>query len=1746
METAREHVEDIRRTKFSIGGEPNPLTEDLHQAVKNLSAELYAKDVHFLMELIQNAEDNDYLEDRPPSLEFVLTSEDITATGAPHTLLIFNNEKGFSPKNIDSICSIGRSTKKGYRKRGYIGEKGIGFKSVFLVTSQPYIFSNGYQIRFNEEPCPHCNLGYIVPEWVEENPTLSDINQIYGSGNTLPTTTIVLPLKPDKVKPVKQQLSSIHPEILLFLSKIKRFSVKEHNKDAKLNTISAIAITSETDLVTKKSIDAESYTLHLSTDENEDEGSGKECSYYMWKQRFPVRQENKVERRMEVEEWVITLAFPFQERLDRGMSSPGVYAFLPTEMVTNFPFIIQADFLLASSRETILLDNKWNKGILDCVPSAFVNALVLLIRTSENAPVSSLAPMFKFIPVNSSSYKELNTVRESIEAKLVEENIIPSESYTQQKFFHKPREVGRLMPAFWNILEKARKQGVSLLDLSSHGKYILSSGLDRKEYDHVLSFLGVGYVNNNWYAKCIRSSNLVAGVSEELYMDILLFVADNWTSKFDCSDIKNIPLIKYVGGDGDVSLCSMNECTPGNRQRVVSLSQQYNMASWLIDWNKEFRCVGNRFFVPKSTQEALSSFSKRVTVWEWLRSHVKISVVKVYDYAVHLNDHLKKDRKLAVAFVHFLCHSFSKNHFSESEVRNLSDSMPLVDNYGNLITQRKGVLVPANGSKWVGLIGSNPWRGEGYVELGEDYLRPGHFAGKFTSGEQLLEFLKPHVAASDIPLISPPNAAIPAFSAPLTNQNAFLLLDWIRNLKPRKGGIPEKFLKSIREGNWLRVIANGCSCYRPPSQSFMFTSWLGNILQNGSVLVDIPLIDQSFYGDRMNEYKEELKTIGVMFGYGEACEFIGKHLMSLAAFSTLTRDHVLSVLNFIRFLTEKILPLDKFINSIKEKRWLRTSNGVRSPVGSVLFDHEWRTASKISYIPFIDTNYYGEEILAFKKELKSLGVLIGFCGSYKLVVDNLKSSSRLTSLTSDAVLLVLECLRHSESPNKLVEALRGAKCFKTNIGYKSPGECFLFDPQWGCILQVFKGFPLFDNDFYGSSIFYYRNELKQTGVKVDFEEAVKVFAQSFRQQASSMRKEYVLSFLSCYRQLKDTPYKFPSDLKKYIREEKWLRTRLGDCRSPSNCILFGPDWQSISPITLLPFIDDSDNYYGKGIHEYKKELKMMGVVVDLKDGVKSVVAGLYFPQDPACIAPGNVLTLLECIRILLKDKNYSFPENFRKVVSQKWLKTCVGYRPPDECLMFDSSWGSYLKQTDGPFLDEGFYGSSITSYKEELNEIGVTVDVKKGCQLIARHLDFLLEFPTIVRVYNYLSEFQWAPDSEAAKMIWIPNGSQNGNWVSPGECVLHDKDGLFSVQFQVLEKYYEPKLLSFFSGAFHVRYNPSVDDYCMLWKVWESSGHPLQRADCCKFWVYVSKHWSAKTERTLADSLVKLPVGSGSDGVLLSNKHDVFIADDLQIKDLFEQSSPQPIFVWYPQQSLPSLPRTKLLEIYRKIGVRTISESVQKEESSLVDVAHLNEVNPMEILIKKGLVRLILGFLAGPTMKMEAERRHEAIKGLLNITFLETVEPITINYSLSLSSGEFVKAKARRVILWDRESSKFVAQKLDRSGGFKNIIEYATFFSEAISEGLLWENSDHIETLSELIKLGFTLEFNEEAVEYLMKSKNLEIFMEDEEFLASTFPSGQHKNKKGGSGFQVGKRKVKTKLTALAKAKAAQAMEDEE
>jgi hypothetical protein len=95
--------------------EDNPKTEMLKKALARLSGDLYSEDTHFVMELVQNADDNSYRDGVQPTLKIQLNRR---------AVVVFNNEVGFSQKNIVAICNIGGSTKEG--QKGYIGQKGIG------------------------------------------------------------------------------------------------------------------------------------------------------------------------------------------------------------------------------------------------------------------------------------------------------------------------------------------------------------------------------------------------------------------------------------------------------------------------------------------------------------------------------------------------------------------------------------------------------------------------------------------------------------------------------------------------------------------------------------------------------------------------------------------------------------------------------------------------------------------------------------------------------------------------------------------------------------------------------------------------------------------------------------------------------------------------------------------------------------------------------------------------------------------------------------------------------------------------------------------------------------------------------------------------------------------------------------------------------------------------------------------------------------------------------------------------------------------------------------------------------------------------------------------------------------------------------------------------------------------------------------------------------------------------------------
>ena len=68
-------------------------------------------------------------------------------------------------------------------------------------------------------------------------------------------------------------------------------------------------------------------------------------------------------------------------------------------------------------------------------------------------------------------------------------------------------------------------------------------------------------------------------------------------------------------------------------------------------------------------------------------------------------------------------------------------------------------------------------------------------------------------------------------------------------------------------------------------------------------------------------------------------------------------------------------------------------------------------------------------------------------------------------------------------------------------------------------------------------------------------------------------------------------------------------------------------------------------------------------------------------------------------------------------------------------------------------------------------------------------------------------------------------------------------------------------------------------------------------------------------------------------------------------------------------------------------------------------------------------------------------------------------------------------------------------------------MEYASNFGEVIADGVLWENAELVPHLSELIRLGYLVDFEEEEVDFLLKIKNLQIFKEDQDYLSSTFLS---------------------------------------
>jgi len=178
-------------------------------------AERAAKDHtgRWLLEILQNSDDA-----RATEVKIIVTGD---------TIYVADNGKGFKPKAVSSICGTDFSDKTS----GTIGRKGVGFKSVFEVSSHPQLLTVGgegvefsperayvwlRQNGFDDGHVPYQWIPFLIP-WDEarkQDPVLSELKDYK-------TIIKLSDLSDEKKQSVEQLLKEWPPHPLLTFRFVK-------------------------------------------------------------------------------------------------------------------------------------------------------------------------------------------------------------------------------------------------------------------------------------------------------------------------------------------------------------------------------------------------------------------------------------------------------------------------------------------------------------------------------------------------------------------------------------------------------------------------------------------------------------------------------------------------------------------------------------------------------------------------------------------------------------------------------------------------------------------------------------------------------------------------------------------------------------------------------------------------------------------------------------------------------------------------------------------------------------------------------------------------------------------------------------------------------------------------------------------------------------------------------------------------------------------------------------------------------------------------------------------------------------------------------------------------------------------------------------------------------------------------------------------------------------------------------------
>ena len=303
--------------------------ERMYNNYISIIAESGADKNRFLSELLQNADDCEYADEVEP--EFILKLND-------NVLKVSYNEIGFSKANVRALTAIGESTKKQILSGNdrSIGEKGVGFKSVFGVAEQVEIHSNGFNfILTDKQP--------TIPE------KCTVLNNFSG-------TTMIFKMKSD----VRNSLSGeLILKLCTCLHNLKHIVIADH--DVRISD----DIEHNKRLIT---IDNQKYTFDrfLYDFEITDQDA--------------IRERNSHGRTIKSKQQII-LYIPEKIKDQKYY----VYSGLPIETKSKVPLIIDAPFELVTSRESIL-ENHWN----EIIRAEMYNAILAFMKSVSSSGLDIL------------------------------------------------------------------------------------------------------------------------------------------------------------------------------------------------------------------------------------------------------------------------------------------------------------------------------------------------------------------------------------------------------------------------------------------------------------------------------------------------------------------------------------------------------------------------------------------------------------------------------------------------------------------------------------------------------------------------------------------------------------------------------------------------------------------------------------------------------------------------------------------------------------------------------------------------------------------------------------------------------------------------------------------------------------------------------------------------------------------------------------------------------------------------------------------------------------------------------------------------------------------------------------------------------------------------------------------------------------------------------------------------------------